>query len=224
MDGNAQTNSPNGVLVYRRLILDQRISHGAFRLWHYLRDRKNKDGQAWPKVRDIAADLHCKTDSVTGWTKQLVDAGYLAVEKIGQKHYHRYTILYGDEHQFAYPQWATRNKSRVPQTMDTKQVSDRVSIGYPYPKDTVSCTPNSHVVSPKGGTPRVPQKGDLSNTSVVIPISKGTTSSSFEILEDKPASKTKRISIQDLTDAKLADFGKKMRAAVNGTYNENEKT
>jgi hypothetical protein len=147
----------NTVSTYRRLILDPRISHGAFRYWHYLRDRKNKNGQTWPKVRDIAADLGCKTHSLPGWTKELVLAGYLSVEKVGQKHNHLYTILPGDSHQPVLPKWATRKDSRDAETGDAKQAS---------------CRPNGNFVTPKQATPRVAQMGDVSNIQVVNSTSK----------------------------------------------------
>jgi len=154
--------------VFRRLIYDPRISHGAFHLWHYLRDRKNKNGQTWPTVRDIAADLHCKTSSLTGWTKELVSAGYLSVEKVGQKHNHRYTILPGDGNQGALPKWATRKDSRVSHPGDTKQSA---------------CIPNGQVVSPKEATPRVSHMGDISNRQEVK-TSKGEMSPGFEKFSD----------------------------------------
>jgi hypothetical protein len=36
--------------------LDKRISAGAFRLWHYLNDRKNKSAHCWPTQRQIASE------------------------------------------------------------------------------------------------------------------------------------------------------------------------
>ena len=143
--------------VYRRLVNDKRISPGAFRLWHYLRDRQNKSGKCWPQQRTIALDLGCKTHSLRAWTDSLVSAGYLATEKIGQNHHLRYTVLCGDG-KGDMPEWATRRNA---QTGDTSPPS---------------CRPNSHPAKPPGATPRPAQMGDGSNPNEVIKPSKVSTS------------------------------------------------
>jgi hypothetical protein len=147
-------NEDPTLTVYRRLIHDKRISHGAFRLWHYLRDRKDAFGKTWPEQRDIARELRCKTHSLPGWTLQLVQAGYLATEKKGQNHHLEYTILFGDG-KGDMPEWATRGKV---QTGNTR---------------TDSRSPNGQVATPIEATPRVAEKGDRSNNSGVTTGSKG---------------------------------------------------
>ena len=155
-----QGASANSVSLYRRLIHDSRISHGAFRLWHYLRDRKNKNGQTWPEVRTIAAEIHCKPHSVCKWVKELSAAEYISVEPIGHNHYHRYTILNGDAVGVAMPKWAT------------PRVSGDAQIGN---AKIYSHCPNGSTALPKGNTPRDAQMGNVSNTQVVSSISKGNT-------------------------------------------------
>lgn len=155
--------------IFRRIILDKRISHGAHRLWCYLRDRKNANGQSWPDVRTISKDLGCKTSSITRWIGELQITSWLGVERVGQKHNHKYTILPGDSVSFVLPEWATRKHYGVSPKGDTK---------------TTSCIPFGKAVSPKWATPRVSPKGDISNTQGVIPISKGDGSPHLEKMQD----------------------------------------
>ena len=145
------------ITVYRRLLHDKRITHGAFRLWHYLRDMQNKSGKCWPQQRTIARDLGCKTHSLRDWTESLVSAGYLATEKIGQNHHLRYTVLFGDG-KGAVPEWATRRTAQN---------------GNAPP---ATCSPKSHPATPQGATPRSAPMGDGSNPNEVIKTSKLSTS------------------------------------------------
>lgn len=159
----AATNSTDpqisgDISVFRRIILDRRISHGSFRLWHYLHDRKNRNGQTWPQQRQIAADIGCKTHSLLGWIKELVAAGYLHVEKVGQKHFCRYTVLPGNDLPFVLPKWTTRKVSGVAQSGNAKNEP---------------CCPKGSIVLPKAATPRVAQKGNVSKYQGVSSMSKG---------------------------------------------------
>ena len=135
--------------IYRRLIHDKRISHGAFRLWHYLHDRRNKCLQCWPEQRNIASEVGCKTHSLRKWTSELVQGDYLAVEKVGQNHHCKYTILFGDG-KGEMPEWATRGKAHI-----------------------ASCSPNGEMVTPNGDTPRVAEMGNGSNPIGVITKGRG---------------------------------------------------
>lgn len=148
-------NEDKSLTVFRRLIHDNRIADGAFRLWHYLHNRKNKSGKCWPEQRNIARELGCKTHSLRRWTFQLVNAGYLETEKKGQNHHLEYTILFGDG-KGDMPEWATRG---VAQTDDTKNISR---------------SPKGNVALPQEATPRVAETGDGSNHKGVITGSKGT--------------------------------------------------
>ena len=150
----ASLNEDKSLTVFRRLIHDKRIADGAFRLWHYLHNRKNKSNQCWPEQRNIARELGCKTHSLRCWTLQLVNAGYLVTEKKGQNHHLEYTISFGDG-KGEMPEWATRG---VAQIGDTENASRR---------------PKGSVALPQEATPRVAETGDGSNHKGVITGSNG---------------------------------------------------
>lgn len=125
-----EKNTPRPGAIYSRLVVDKRISHGAFRLWHYLRNRMNKIdperyGRAWPEQRRISEEMGCKIHSIKGWVEELKKAGYLQVMTRGHNHFHEYLFL-----DVALPQPATRKPSGVAQTGMTvlpKPASPRVS-------------------------------------------------------------------------------------------------
>ncbi len=154
--------------VYRRLVRDGRISHGAFRLWHYLRDRANKENVCFPQQRTIAVELHCKPHSLSGWIKELVACGYLAVEVRGTNHHFVYTILYG----FVLPEQATRGDA---QTGNANPVA--------LSKPATSVLPISASGDAQTGIARVAQMGNVSNNNEVISISKGETPESESIAQ-----------------------------------------
>jgi hypothetical protein len=129
--------------VYSRLVRAD-ISHGAFRLWHLLRDHMNNDsGLAWPSQRTIANLMHCKIDSLKGWTNELDQAGFLKVERRGQRHYLVYSFP------VVFPKWAERENCGNPQTGETRIVE-----------------------TPKQGAPRTPPMGrQTESKEPIIPIS-----------------------------------------------------
>lgn len=144
--------------IWRRLIQDARISHGAFRLWHYLNDRKNAESVCWPQQRTIAGELHCKIHSLSGWTSELVQCGYLSVEQRGANHHNVYRILDGT----VLPKPAS---PRDAQTGNTNDVA--------LPKPATPVLPISAVRDAQTGNARVAQTGNGSNNQEVIPRSKG---------------------------------------------------
>jgi hypothetical protein len=184
---SADTRAPgqrpaNALAVYRRIIHDARICHGAFRLWHYLHDRRNKAGQCWPEQRTIARDIHCKTHSLPGWTSQLVAAGYLSVCEAGQNHHHVYQMHFGDGRDVL-PEWATRGAAKP-----------------------VSCRPKGQAVSPPEATPRDAATGDGSNHSEVITKSKGGQPpkiSTAEIIKTEKSLERLDDELKSLKDADL---------------------
>lgn len=92
--------------VYSRIVRAD-ISHGAFRLWHLLRDHMNNDsGLAWPAQETISKLMRCKVHSIKGWTNELVQAGFLKVERRGQRHFLVYSFP------VVLPKWAERENSR----------------------------------------------------------------------------------------------------------------
>src|SRR5262245_2349411 len=96
---NPETQCPaqppvfEGPEIYSRLVRDRSISHGAFRLWHLLRDHANGYGLAWPGQRLIAKSLGCDKASIKGWTTELEEGGYiLGIRRIGQRHSFEYRL------------------------------------------------------------------------------------------------------------------------------------
>lgn len=63
--------------VFAKILRDPNISHGAFRLWHAIRDYQGKNQIAFPGQRALQNDLHCSMGSIKGWIRELVDHGYL---------------------------------------------------------------------------------------------------------------------------------------------------
>lgn len=62
--------------------MDNRISHGAHRLWCYFVYRAGIKGFCWPSVRTIQRDLECHYHSYRKWLKELIAAEYVSVEKL----------------------------------------------------------------------------------------------------------------------------------------------
>lgn len=80
--------------IFGQIVRDKRFPHGAFHLWHLLLDHANHEVKAWPSQRTISREMGCHISSIKGWTKQLVDAGYLTVRKEGaRKHCVYYLAL-----------------------------------------------------------------------------------------------------------------------------------
>jgi hypothetical protein len=67
--------------AFSRLIRDHRISHGAFRLWHALRDYTNAASKCFPGQRTLAEDTGCNIHSLKSWTDELVAADWLRTEE-----------------------------------------------------------------------------------------------------------------------------------------------
>jgi hypothetical protein len=89
------------VSVWRQIIEDKRISHGAFRLWHYLRDHIDGQSECYPGYREIREKIGCQYDSITRWLGELQEANWLSVRTkhgIGRCNGSRnfYTILNGE--------------------------------------------------------------------------------------------------------------------------------
>ena len=84
--------SPIPGWAYKQLVLDNRIAHGAFRLWHLLRDYAGKKMQCWPGQRRLSKDLGSNFDSIAKWRDSLIKNGWLKVEK-RKNGGHQYFIL-----------------------------------------------------------------------------------------------------------------------------------
>ena len=94
-DNSCNTTGPRSYLeTFAALIRDRRVSHGAFRLWHALRDYTNAASKCFPGQDSLAADIACNIHSIKPWTQELVAAGWLKVEG-GNGRRFNYTVLDG---------------------------------------------------------------------------------------------------------------------------------
>ena len=78
--------------LYSQILLDERISNGAFRLWHLLLGMTGKNPCCWPSVTTIAKKLHTNRNSVMKWITELEAALYLRVERGHQHKSNRYFV------------------------------------------------------------------------------------------------------------------------------------
>lgn len=82
--------------IFGALIRDHRVSHGAFRLWHALRDYTDHESRCFPGQRRLANDLGCNIHSLKGWTGELVTSGWLRIDEVERGFSFTYTILNGE--------------------------------------------------------------------------------------------------------------------------------
>lgn len=105
MPGNPEANSDNGTVsdernpvnghlvngfdrnrsavksqTFSRLLLDQKISHGACRLFGVLNLYANQKDQCFPGQRILRKQLGCSFSSMKPWITQLVKQGYISLE------------------------------------------------------------------------------------------------------------------------------------------------
>ena len=81
--------------IFGALIRDRRVPHGAFRLWHTLRDYTNSESMCFPGQRRLAQDIGCDIHSIKKWTQGLVDSGWLRVDAGKPGMTFTYTVLDG---------------------------------------------------------------------------------------------------------------------------------
>jgi hypothetical protein len=82
--------------VFKALIYDRRLSLGAFKTWHLLRDYTNpRTGQCFPGRRRLATDLGSNFNSIQRWIGELTDAGWLTSTAKGSGFSMSYTLLDG---------------------------------------------------------------------------------------------------------------------------------
>lgn len=72
------------VIIHRALIRDERISDGAYRLYCYLVDRRNKkhDGLVWVNQSTMANDLHLSIPSIVKRLDVLEEVGLVMADKL----------------------------------------------------------------------------------------------------------------------------------------------
>ena len=80
--------------TFAALIRDRKLSHGAFHLWHALRDYTDSSSRCFPGQRRLMEDLGCNSHSLKPWTDQLIAAGWLK-RSGGKGCSFQYTVLDG---------------------------------------------------------------------------------------------------------------------------------
>ncbi len=78
--------------LYSQIIRDKRLSDGAFRLWHLMRDMTGANNCCWPSVRTISELLGCNKNSVLARIIELETNGYLRIERGNLHKSNRYFI------------------------------------------------------------------------------------------------------------------------------------
>ena len=81
--------------TFAAIIRDRRLSHGAFRLWHALRDYTDHASQCFPGQRRLAKDIGCNLHSLKPWTAELMAAGWLKMTKGKPGDGFTYTVMRG---------------------------------------------------------------------------------------------------------------------------------
>lgn len=72
------------------------MSHGAFRLWHALRDYTDHASKCFPGQRRLAADIGCDPHSLRRWTGELIAAAWLKVDGGKPGFGFTYTVMDGN--------------------------------------------------------------------------------------------------------------------------------
>jgi DNA-binding MarR family transcriptional regulator len=86
------------------LMSDNRIPHGAFRLWHCLyHHRDHETGDCYPGQRRIAKLIGCQLNSLEPWTKALEENKWVEVRRSPLGGRFDYVLLDGEGKQL--PLW-----------------------------------------------------------------------------------------------------------------------
>ena len=69
-------------VAFSALVLDSRVGHGAFHLWHFLYDHHNHvTGLCYPGHRLIRKEIRCDPHRITKWTDELEASGWLKIDR-----------------------------------------------------------------------------------------------------------------------------------------------
>lgn len=80
--------------TYKALAFDKRVSHGAFRLWHVLRDFAGKKLKCWPGQRRLTRSMGSNFETIAGWRDELIQTGWLKVSNLDKKGVvHNYELI-----------------------------------------------------------------------------------------------------------------------------------
>lgn len=129
--------------LYSSIIYDTRNSHGAFHLWHLLKDMTGKNQCCWPSIRTICQKLACSKNALKGWIKELEDHGYLRVEIGNQRRSNSYFLLTGEGQKMT-PEGhkvnfrgSAKGTELNPKGIEQKELNSSISTK-PFPKSKVS--------------------------------------------------------------------------------------
>jgi hypothetical protein len=78
--------------TYSAIVRDSRLSHGAFRYWHLLRDYASDDGVCYPGMRRLSRELGSNPGRIAKWREELIGAGYLSVAPRKNGQFMRYRL------------------------------------------------------------------------------------------------------------------------------------
>jgi hypothetical protein len=81
MNENETTPTISKAQSFERLVLDKRLSDGAFRLFHYLKIYTDRNGVCWPGRRSMKRDLGSDFSSLQKWIEELKKSGWLRAER-----------------------------------------------------------------------------------------------------------------------------------------------
>jgi len=81
--------------IFAALIRDRGVSHGAFRLWHALRDYTDHNSRCFPGQRRLADDTGCDPHSLRRWTRELTAAKWLKIDSAKPGLGFTYTVMDG---------------------------------------------------------------------------------------------------------------------------------
>jgi Helix-turn-helix domain len=150
----AAPNGRSSLEIFARLIRDNRISHGAFRLWHCLRDYTDHASRCFPGQRRLSDDIGCKIHSLKQWTHELVAAGWLEVESHGPSGGFDYTVLDGNGQPMRKPEPTVAPNGNAHRCLNRQWGVGQTGHGVlPIPATKVSSPINPDITRPDADLP-----------------------------------------------------------------------
>lgn len=78
--------------TYSEIIRDKSISHGAFRVWHFLRDSLGGKDNCWPSRQTICETIGCSKSSLSGWLEELQQGKYIRIQRRSRRTSNKYFL------------------------------------------------------------------------------------------------------------------------------------
>jgi hypothetical protein len=141
--------------TFAAIIRDRLVSHGAFRLWHALRDYTNAQSKCFPGQRRLAGDLGCDPHSLKPWTQELIVAHWLKVEG-GHGRRFNYTVMDGNGQPLRKPATPTAAETRNGGVVENRNTTVVENHNEPLRKPaTKVSSPSKSVHLSQGESPRI---------------------------------------------------------------------